>query len=178
MGTKRRNKALRVLGGMALMLIFVGVVLALLVRQAGEWGVPYFSFTSAHGSPCRNHFTGYTCEPLTLADVEFFGDLDLPEDTVVLAGRYRATHDYELAAQLRVPAASAVAARQELREAFGPCRSGEVAPLPRARLSKFCVLASVNAADKNGEMPSRLFSVGTGLDRAGNRLVGLSIRSR
>jgi hypothetical protein len=178
MGTKRGHKALRVLGGMVLMLAFVGVVLVLLVRQAGEWGVPYFSFTSAHGSPCRNHLTGYTCEPLTLADVEFHGDLDLPDDTVVLAGTYRATHDYELTAQLRVPARSAATARQELREAFGSCRDGAASPLPRRGLSKFCVLASAPGADERGEMPSRLFSVGTGLDKSGNRLVGLSIRSR
>ena len=178
MGTKRRNKALRVIGGMVLMLAFVGVVLFLLIRQAGEWGVPYFSFTSAHGSPCRNHLTGYTCEPLTLADVEFFGDLDLPDDTEVLSGSYRATHDYELNAQLRVPAASAVAARTELREVFGPCRDGASSPLPRKGLSKFCVLASPTGADERGEMPSRLFSVGTGLDKTGDRLIGLSIRSR
>ena len=166
------------LGGMALMLVFVGGVLFLLARQAGEWGVPYFSFTSANGSPCRNHLTGYTCEPLTLADVEFFGDLDLPDDTVVLAGSYRATHDYELTAQLRVPATSAAAARTQLREVFGRCRDAATSPLPAAKLSKVCVMANANGADENGEMPSRLFSVGTGLDKAGNRLIGLSIRSR
>ncbi len=178
MATVRRSKVLRVLGGVALMLAFVVVALALLVRQAGGWGVPYFTFTSEHGSPCRNNLTGFTCDPLTLADVEFFGDLDLPEDTVVLAGRYHATHDYEMTARLRVPKASAKKADRLLRETFGPCREGVSTPLPTRGLSRICTMASENGADENGELASRLFTVGSGVDRQGNRVVGLVIRSR
>ena len=178
MATLRGSKAVRVLGGTALMLAFVAVVLALLVRQAGEWGVPYFSFTSEHGSPCRNDLTGYTCEPLTLADVEFFGDLDLPADTVVLAGTYRATHDYEMSAQLRVPKASSAKADRALRASFGACRRGVAPPLAAEGLRKVCTRASDNRADESGELPSRLYTVGTGLDPKGDRLIGLSLRSR
>ncbi|GAA1830841.1 hypothetical protein ACFFOM_19515 [Microlunatus capsulatus] len=178
MATLRRSKAVRVLGGTALMLAFVAVVLALLVRQAGDWGVPYFSFTSDNGSPCRNDLTGFTCEPLTLADVQLFGDLDLPEDTVVLAGSYRATHDYRMSAQLRVPAASAGRAGSALREAFGPCRDGVSTPLVTTGLRKVCAMASEEGADASGELPSRLFAVGSGLDRSGDRLIALSVRSR
>ena len=39
-------------------------------------------------------------------------------------------------------------------------------------------MASENRADQSGELPSRLFAVGTGLDKKGARVVGLSIRSR
>ena len=177
MGT-RRTKAWHVLGGIAGMLVFVAVVLGLLVRQAGEWGVPYFSFTSAHGSTCRNDFTGYTCEPLTLADVEFFGEVDLPDDTTVLAGSYRSTHDYQLSAQLRVPAAGAEAALKQLRETFGSCRDGVSTPLQSRGLSKVCTMAYDTGADEDGELASRLYAVGTGLTKDGSRLVGLSIRSR
>src|SRR3954465_2238008 len=120
MATKR-GRAWRVPGGVAAMVAFVAVVLALLVRQAGAWRVPYFSFTSAHGSHRTNDFTGYTCEPLTpadggvfgapaLAEVGCLGDLGLADDTTVLTGSYRATHDYQRAAQLAVPARSAEAA--------------------------------------------------------------------
>jgi len=175
---KQRRKALRVLGGSAAMLLFVAVVLAVLVRHAGSWGVPYFSFTSAHGSPCTNDLTGYTCEPLTLADVEFFGDVDLPDDTVVLTGSYRATHDYQLSAQLRVPPASAEDAFEQLREAFGRCRPAVSTPLETAGLTKTCAMASRDGAEESEEMASRLYSVGTGLSKDGSRLVGLSIRSR
>ena len=42
--------------------------------------MPYFPFTSDRGSTCKNTLTGYACSPLTLADVEYFGDIDLPDD--------------------------------------------------------------------------------------------------
>ncbi len=48
----------------------------MVTRYAGGWGVPYFSFTSERGSRCTNDFAGYTCDPVTLADVEFFGDVE------------------------------------------------------------------------------------------------------
>jgi hypothetical protein len=174
----QRSKAWRVLGGISAMLAFVAVVLALLVRNAGEWGVPYFSFTSAHGSPCTNGIVGYTCEPLTLADVEFFGEIDLPEDTTVLAGSYHATHDYQLAAQLSVPAASAGSALKQLRATFGPCRTDVSTPLSTPGLAKTCAMASDDGADASGQLASRLYTVGTGVRKDGTRLVGLSIRSR
>jgi hypothetical protein len=178
MAATRRTTALRVLGGIAAMLVFVGVVLAVLVRHAGDWGVPYFSFTSAHGSPCTNDLTGYTCDPLTLADVEFFGDVDLPEDTTVLAGSYRSTHDYALTAQLRVPRESEAAALEQLREAFGSCGRRVSTPLQTAGLSKVCTMASDDGADESGQLASRLYAVGTGLGKDGSRLIGLSVRSR
>lgn len=175
---KQRNKAARVLVGTALMLAFVAVVLAVLVRQAGGWGVPWFSFTSAHGSSCTNDFTGYTCDPLTLADVEFFGDVDLPNSTVVLAGSYRATHDYQLNAQLRVPAKSAAKAFAQLADAYGGCRDDATSPLATTGLRKVCLMASADGADADGQMASRLYSVGTGVAAGGDRMIGLSIRSR
>jgi len=177
MATKR-GRVWRVLGGIAAMLAFVAVVLAVLVRQAGDWGVPYFSFTSAHGSPCTNDFTGYTCDPLTLADVEFFGDLDLPANTTVLAGSYRSTHDYRLTAQLSVPRTSAAAALKELRTDFGACRGNVSTPLQSAGLTNVCAMASEEGADASGEPASRLYAVGTGLRKDGTRLIGLTIRSR
>jgi len=172
------KKALRVLAGIAAMLAFVAVVLLVLVRQAGNWGVPYFSFTSAHGSPCTNDFTGYTCEPLTLADVEFFGDVDLPDDTAVLAGSYRSTHDYRLTAELAVPPASSDAALEELHEAFGPCRKGVSTPLPSKGLTSRCAMASEDGTDESREPASRIYVVGTGLRKDGSRVIALNIRSR
>ena len=77
--------------------------MAILTRFAGAWGVPYFTFTSERGSECTNNFTGYVCTPITLAEVEFYADLDLPDDTEVVSGTYRSTHDYQLEALLEVP---------------------------------------------------------------------------
>jgi len=160
------------------MLTFAAVALLVVVRQAGSWGVPYFSFTSAHGSRCTNDFTGYTCEPLTLADVEFHGEMDLPDDTSVLAGSYRATHDYRLDAQLSVPPGSAAAALKELRAVFGDCRKGVSTPLATEGLTKVCRMASEDGTGDSQEPASRIYAVGTGLQKDGTRLIGLAVRSR
>jgi hypothetical protein len=137
--------------------------------------VPYFSFTSAHGSPCTNNLTGYTCTPLTLADVEFFGDVDLPADTAVVTSRYRATHDYQLDAQLQVPAASAGTALKRLNSAYGKCRSDVTSPRSTAGLSKVCIMANDDGADADGQLSSRLFTVVTGLAK-GRQPDGLADR--
>ena len=64
---RQRHKPLRILGGVALMAGFVLVLLAILTRFAGAWGVPYFTFTSERGSQCTNNFTGYVCTPIGAA---------------------------------------------------------------------------------------------------------------
>ena len=92
--------AMRVIVGVVLMAAFFLITFGLFTRYAGGWGVPYFTFTSERGSTCTNNFTGYICAPVTLADVEFFGEVDLPDDTRVSAPSYTATHDYMLAASL------------------------------------------------------------------------------
>ena len=174
----RGRKALRVLAGVALMSAFVLIALGVLTRYAGAWGVPYFDFTSARGSSCTNTLTGYVCEPLNLADVEFYGDVDLPADTRVLTAHYRSTHDYELVAELTVPATSGAAALKALNESFGPCQKEQVAPLDTRGLSGICVMNNDDALTETGEPDSRLFSVGTGLRKDGTRVIGLQIRSR
>lgn len=166
------------LGGTALMLAFVAVVLAVLIRQAGGWGVPYFSFTSAHGSSCKNNFTGYICSPLTLADVEFFADADLPADTAVGPSTYRSTHDFALEARLRVPAAGAATALKNLRSAYGPCQKDANSPLSPAGLRDLCVMVNPDGAEADGELSSRVYAVGTGLAKDGSRVVAMTIRSR
>ena len=95
--------------------------------------MPYFTFTTERGSTCKNDFTGYTCSPLTLAEVEFLGEIELPDDTSVISGSYRSTHDYQLKAVLDVPAASAPAALKRLNEAYGPCVPDQPPPLEHRR---------------------------------------------
>ena len=157
---------------------FVLIVLAILTHYAGAWGVPYFTFTSERGSTCTNDFTGYTCSPLTLAEVEFYADLNLPDDTKVVSGNYRSTHDYRLEAVLEVPAASAAAALKSLMTAFGPCRPDQPSPLNTTGLTKVCVMANQDTLTEGGEPASRLYVVGTGLRKNGNRPIALSIKSR
>lgn len=175
---QRGRKALRVLIGIALMALFVLCALSIVLRYAGGWGVPYFSFSTDRGSPCVNNIAGYTCTPTTLADVEYFGDVDLPADTRVVSGTYRATHDYQLNAVLEVPAKSAPAALKALNASFGPCRADQPSPVNTTGLTKICIMANDDAALDNGEPSSRVFSIGTGLRKDGTRLIGLAIRSR
>ena len=175
---RQRLKPLRVLGGMALMAGFVLIVLAILTRFAGAWGVPYFGFRSERGSECMNNFTGYVCSPITLAEVEFYAELDLPDDTQVVNGIYRSTHDYQLEAQLEAPAASADAAWRSIGMAFGRCVPNQPSSLNTQGLTKVCVMANLDAFTEGGEPDSRLYVVGTGVRKDGSRPIALSIKSR
>jgi hypothetical protein len=175
---RQRLKPLRVLGGVALMAGFVLIVLAILTHYAGAWGVPYFTFTSERGSTCTNNFTGYMCTPITLAEVEFYADIDLPDDTRVVSGTYQSTHDYHLEAVLEVPAASAAAALKTLNTAFGRCLPDQFSPLNTRGLTKVCVMANLDAFTEAEEPASRLYNVGTGIRKNGDRPIALSIKSR
>jgi hypothetical protein len=175
---RRRQKALRVLAGIAMMVGFVLITFAILVRFAGSWGVPYFGFTSDRGSSCTNNFTGYVCTPTTLAEVEFHADLDLPDDTRVIEGTYRSTHDYQLDALLEVPAASAAAALKSLNGAFGPCLPSQPSPLNTEGVTQLCTMATVDAFNDSEEPASRLYVVGTGVRKDGSRPISMTIRSR
>ena len=174
----RRRKALRILIGTVLMGGFVVLVFAVLSRYAGSWGVPYFSFTTERGSTCTNDFAGYTCTELTLAEVEYFGQFDLPDDATVLQGRYRSTHDYQLDALLLVPPASSAAAMKSLNSNFGRCVKGRLSPLNTRGLTKICVLATDDTVRESGEPASRIYSIGTGVRKDGTRTIALSIKSR
>ena len=176
---ERQNKAMRISIGLLLMTGFVMILFGLVTRYAGSWGVPYFDFTSERGSPCTYKLTGYVCEPLTLADVQFYSDAELPAETKVISGTYTATHDYTLTARLEVPKASAAAALKALTEEFGGCVEGHPAPVETTQLAALCVLANDDAVTREGEPPSRLYVIGTGI-RAddGTRVIDLTIRSR
>ena len=174
----RQGKAMSIIVGVMLMAAFCLITFGLVTRYAGGWGVPFFSFTSERGSTCTNTFTGYTCTPVTLADVEFFGDMDLPDDSTIVSGTYRSTHDYRLDAVVEVPAPHAAAALRNLREGFGTCQPGHPSPLNPAGLTKLCVMANDNAYTASGEPDSRLFTIGTGLRKDGSRVISMAIKSR
>lgn len=169
---------MRVVVGVMLMTAFVLIAFGLVTRYAGSWGVPYFGYTSANGSPCTNKLTGFVCSPLTLRDVEFYSDTDLPDDTVVVKGSYTATHDYHLVADLRVPKRSAAPAWRALTDQFGGCQPGHPPPISTRGLSVFCVLANDDAITGAGEPPGRLYVVGTGIRSDGVRVIRMTIRSR
>jgi hypothetical protein len=173
-----RHKILHVLGGITLMLATVAVSLAILTQYAGAWGVPYFSFTTDRGSECKNDLTGYTCSPMTLADVEYFGDVDLPDDSSVVAGTYRSTHDYQIEAVIEVPGASAAQALTSLNQAFGKCIEEIPSPLSTKGMRDTCVLANDDIYTESDEPSSRFYLIGTGVRTDGTRVVAMVIKSR
>jgi hypothetical protein len=172
------HKPLRVLGGLTLMLASVAVTFAVLTQYAGAWGVPYFSFTTDRGSKCKNDLTGYTCSPMTLADVEYFGDVDLPDDSSVVTGKYHSTHDYQMEAVLEVPGASAAQALTDLKQAFGTCSSELPSPLSATGIRDTCVMANDDVFSESEEPSSRLYLIGTGVRQDGTRIIGMVIKSR
>ena len=175
---QRWRKVLRVLIGVLAMAAFVVVAFAVVVRYAGGWGVPYFSFTNERGSHCVNNLTGYTCSPTTLADVKYFGDIDLPDDTRVVSGTYHSTHDYQLDSVLEVPPAQSASALKTLNQAFGRCVANHPSPIDTKGLTNTCVMANDDSVLESGEPTSRVYTVATGVRKDGTRVIGLSIRSR
>ena len=174
----RGRKALTV--GIFCVSLVLGVLLALWVlsRFAGDWGIPYFSRTTERGSACVNTFTGFECSSLTLADVEYFGDLDLPADTRVVRSRYVSTHDYQLQAALEVPAAGATNALDSLKDSFGKCVANHPSPFSEPGLSSLCILANDQETTQQGTPDSRVYVVGTARRADKTLVVNLSVRSR
>jgi hypothetical protein len=160
------------------MLGSVAVALAILTQYAGAWGVPYFTFRTDRGSTCKNDLTGYTCSPMTLADVEYFGDVALPENSAVLAGTYRSTHDYQLEAIIEVPLDSADQALTSLNQTFGDCISELPSPLSTKGIRDTCVMANDDVFNESDEPSSRLYLIGTGVRQDGTRIIGMVIKSR
>ncbi|WP_139210033.1 hypothetical protein [Microlunatus flavus] len=160
--------------------LVLGVLLALLVlaRFAGGWGIPYFSKTTERGSRCVNTFAGFECASLTLADVEYFGDVDLPDDTRVVRSNYVSTHDYALQAALEVPAAGAADALAALKDTYGGCVKNHPSPLSEPDLTSLCILANDQETTQTGTPDSRVFVVGTALRPDKTRVINLSVRSR
>jgi hypothetical protein len=160
------------------MLGSVAVTFAILTQYAGAWGVPYFTFRTDRGSMCKNDFTGYTCSPMTLADVEYFGDVDLPDNSAVVTGTYRSTHDYQMEAIIEVPLDSADSALTSLNQTFGNCISELPSPVSAEGIGKPCVMSNDAVISESDEPSSRLYLIGTGVRTDGTRVIGMVIKSR
>ena len=174
----KARKALTIAIFCIALVLAVLVALLVLARFAGGWGIPYFSTTTERGSRCVNTFTGFGCDSLTLADVEYFGDVELPPDTRVVSSHYKQTHDYQLDAVLEVPPGGAKAALADLHDTYGPCMKAHPSPLSEPRLTSLCILATDQVTTETGTPDSRVFVVATALRPDKTRVVNLSVRSR
>ena len=160
------------------MLGSVAVALAILTQYAGSWGVPYFSFTTDRGSTCKNGLAGYTCSTMTLDDVEYIANVDLPDDSSVVAAGYRSTHDYEMEAIIEVPSVSANQALASLNLAFGECIDELPSPVSTEGIVNNCVMANADAVDLSEEPSNRFYIIGTGVRSDGTRVIRMVIKSR
>jgi hypothetical protein len=160
--------------------LVLAVIVALLIlgRFAGGWGIPYFSMTTDRGSRCVNTFTGFECPSLTLGDIGYFGDVELPADTRVVSSHYRSTHDYQLEAVLEIPPASAPGGLKALQDSFGKCVRNHPNPLTEPKLNSICILANDQDTTETGIPDSRVYVVATALRADKTRVVNLSVRSR
>jgi hypothetical protein len=174
----KAHKALDVALFCVALVLAVIVALLVLARFAGSWGVPYFSTTTDRGSRCVNTFTGFRCDALTLADIGYFGDVELPPETRVVSSHYRSTHDYQLEAVLEVPPAKAAAGLAALKDAYGSCVKNHPSPLGEPGLRSLCILANDQDTTDAGTPDSRVYVVGTALRADKTRVVNLSVRSR
>jgi hypothetical protein len=178
---RRRAKARKALHiAIFCVALVLGVIAALLIlaRFAGGWGVPYFSTTTDRGSHCVNTFTGFECPSVTLGDIGYFGDVELPPDARVVSSHYRSTHDYQLEAVLEIPPASAAAGLKGLHESFGGCDKDHPSPLTEPRLTSLCIMANDQDTTESGTPDSRVYVVATALRADKTRVVNLSVRSR
>lgn len=173
----QKRKGWRILVGLVLMIAFVGAAFWTVFQYAGSWGVPYFSFTSDNGSHCENNLTGFTCSPLTLEDLEFYAEVDLPDDAVMGESSYTATHDYDLTAEIQVPKESASKANKALGAAYGRCVKNRASPLDSTGLTDICVRAN-DAVTGVNDPASRLYVVGAGVRKDGTYIINMAIESR
>ncbi|QDP97257.1 hypothetical protein FOE78_16180 [Microlunatus elymi] len=180
MPRERRHRGPRILLGIAVMIVLVAGGFWVLSRFAGGWGVPYFSFTTDRGSLCTNDFTGYHCDNVSKADVQWWGDLDLPDSAVVHSSHYKSTHDFNLDAVVTVPKADAAKTYASLRKTFGACQSGHPTQLDTTGLAQVCVMAN-DASDTAGDaapLADTLYEITTGVQKDGALVIGIHEESR
>lgn len=172
-------KPVRVLIGITLMLALVAGGLAYLGSKAGQWGVPYFSFTTEHDTECTNTWIGHTCEDVTVADFEKWTDLQVPEGTTLLSATYtKRNADFEVVAELRTDAEHAKKFGQALTKKYGKCQDAGFRP---AKLEGHKSICLVNSALERGTQDApltRRWLLSTGIAEDGSRLTLLTFASR
>lgn len=177
--SRRIPKPVRVLIGITLMIALVAGGLAYLGSRAGEWGVPYFSFTTAHGTDCTNTWTGYTCADVTQADFEEWADLKIPEGTTLVTAKYTKNNaDFEVVSELRTDAKHAKPFGEALAKKYGQCQGAGYQPAELKDHKDVCLVNSVLARGTQEAPLTRRWMLATGVDADGSRLTLLTFASR
>ena len=162
------------------MIVLVLAGFLILSRYAGGWGVPYFSFSTDRGSACTNDLTGYHCDDVSRADIEWWGDLTLPDSAAITSSHYKSTHDFTLDAVVTVPKADAAKTYAALRKTFGACVPDHPTQLDTDGLTHICVMAN-DASDSTTDsapLADTLYEVTTGVQKDGSLTIGIHEESR
>lgn len=169
-------KPVRILIGIMVMGLVTAAALVYVAQRAGDWGVPYFSYTAPGGTTCTNTLDGYDCPYVTRADFEHWSNMDLPEGTMLL----RASHVSDLltstmTATLRTDAEHSDEFLALLTETYGPCQPGGVEPAALNDFNDICIASSARARGTQGVSFTRSWSFSSGLDDDGLRLTVLTV---
>lgn len=178
---RRMPKPVRVLIGTLVMALLVGGGLFYLGSRAGEWGVPYFRFTTPGGSTCTNQWAGHVCEEITDADFAEWSHFTLPERTSIVEASYTRTHDYKLHAVLRTEADATAAdkAWQQIAKRFGRCQDMGVPPIEFVDHTDICLINSrLRPPETEGVPTGETWTVATAIAPDGTRLTIMDIASR
>lgn len=175
----KRSRRLRILVGFCVMVLVMLIAWLVVAANAGRWGVPMFSFTNERGSQCRNDFLGHSCSKMTLEDISYRAEVQLPSDTKVLLGTWRQTHDFELTARLVFPKETAKTGYETLQKKFGECRKDQPSPLATVPdLTALCVMSNEFTRMEGGQPPDRLWQISSATQADGSTLIHMAIRSR
>jgi len=176
----QRHRGRRILLGIAIMIVIAAIPFVILSRYAGGWGVPYFTFTTDRGSTCTNDFTGYHCDDVSVADIEWWGDIDLPDSTVVASSHYKATHDFTLDAVVWVAKADVKHTYASVNKTFGGCLAEHPTRLDTEGLRSVCVRANdaSDSSDPDDPFADTLYEITTGVRKDGTMVIGIHEESR
>ena len=178
MAREKRHRAGRILIGIGIMIILAAAPFVILSRYAGGWGVPYFSFVTERGSTCTNDFTGYHCDDLTQADIEWWGDISLPAGTKLISSSYKSTNEFTLDAVVEIQVAKQRSTLVSLQKSFGRCIPDHPTQLDTTGLRSLCVRAN-DASDttqSSHPLADTLYEITTGYRK--NRAMVVSIHEQ
>ena len=140
---ERRGRRKRILIGFSVILVLTVVIIAVVWRQAGVWGVPGFTFRHELGSHCTNTFTGYECE-MTPEHVRAVTETEFPPEAELGTATYIENGGlWSMTARFVLPENTADDALAQLKETFGDCTQHAPSSLrSEPGLTDFCVLTS------------------------------------
>lgn len=162
------------------MIILAATPFVILSRYAGGWGVPYFTFVTDRGTTCTNDFTGYHCDNLTRADIQWWGDIHLPADVRLIRSHYKSTNEFTLDALMEIPVAKQKSMTASLAKSFGPCIADHPTRMDTTGLSRLCVRANdaSDSTDSSKPLADTLYEVTTGYRKNGAMYLNLHEESR